>query len=471
VTSRVLEARPGAGLHPLRPALEAGGLFLYEAASVLAVLLAGLALLQLLVEPRLLPGPGPGVGAAIERGLYIVASVGFVVVAALGVCVRLTPRLELYLVGLFLVLVARLGAATIVLPNLPRRARSWLAMLMLAVACHVAWMGVVAVDDALPFDARALARVLLSLGEALAVTVAAVSPGAFWPRGVRPHLPLATGLVVAATAAALSIADWPTAARVAAYGFGLELPMELPAVALCAVALGSLAATTAALLLAGGAARLRGIGLALLGAAGYQLEFPGQLAASLLGLLCIADSYLREADGALAPEAWRAALQRLAAAVGAVEVRTVGAAGYESARMHARTTSAAVVVTLGRRAGMAARLEVAVGDPPEREPPPLSLWRRGTPRLGRRAGTEVPTGDAPFDACLAVRDARTLHAGDPVLSDALRPRLASAVDGWLGVWPGRGAIFRSVEPRLLARAATEPAAIAALVEVMVQAAA
>src|SRR5204862_380701 len=122
----------------------------------------------------------------------------------------------------------------------------------------------------------------------------------------------------------------------------------------------------------------------IVGLSGFQLELPYQLAATLVGLMCVIDSYLREAESWLSPARFRQLLQRLAVTVGASEVVAVGPRGYEEARIRGARDGDPVEIGVQRRAGALAIAEVVVGSTPPDEPPPLSLWRRGTPRLGRK---------------------------------------------------------------------------------------
>jgi hypothetical protein len=243
--------------------------------------------------------------------------------------------------------------------------------------------------------------------------------------------------------------DWTWAAGLTASGFGLELPSAQLGIYLYIVALVAWVATVVALLLRPGTSRLRGWGLLIIGLSGYQLELPYQLASTVVGLLCVLDSYFREVEGWLSPSQFVDLLRRVAAWAGATEVTTVGTAGYEEARMRTSRDGETIEIGLHRQAGVLAGVDVLIGQAPSGEPPPLSLVRRGTPRLGRRSGVEAPTGDARFDALFTVHDARQLNARDPVLGDdVLRSQLSTDVDGWLGIWPG-GLRFRTTSPALL----------------------
>jgi hypothetical protein len=145
--------------------------------------------------------------------------------------------------------------------------------------------------------------------------------------------------------------------------------------------------------------------------------------------------------------AWQRLLGRLARAVGSRETVVVGSAGFEEARAAGSIDGVAVELVAERRGYQLGRFEAAVGGAPLDQAPPLSLLRRGMPRLGRRSGVEVATGDLDFDATFAVHDARKLSSADPLLDDAMRPRLRAAIDGWLGIWPGQGVRLRTAGAR------------------------
>ena len=86
-------------------------------------------------------------------------------------------------------------------------------------------------------------------------------------------------------------------------------------------------------------------------------------------------------------------------------------------------------------------LELTIGERPERAPA-LSLATRGAGSLGPASpGPVVETDDAPFDARFVVRD-RGGASTAAALAPEMRARLLAHVDGWVGVWPQRGACFR-----------------------------
>jgi hypothetical protein len=465
IGARVLQLEPLAPVGRVRPIVETAGLFAYHFTSVLAVLLAALGLSRVLVQPQIVSGVASGTGpaagsasadvsavaageppglfAVVSRGLVVMAMVGFIVVEALGVVTALPARLHLYLLALFTFIVLYLAGVSLRLPSVPARARVWMLLTAATLLVHGLWVAAVGLEVE---NASPLPRLLLSAGQAIAVTLAVVAPGCFLPPGTRLRGALAGAIFVGAMALGVASLDWSWAAGVAAYGFGLELPVALIGVGLYVVALAAWIAAVVALCLRGGTARLRGFGLLIVGLSGYQLELPYQLASTVVGLLCVVDSYSREVEGWLSPAEFVELLRRLAAWAGATEVTTVGSAGYEEARMHAARDGEPIEVGVSRRAGLLSGVEVVVGRAAASGAPPLSLLRRGTPRLGRRSGVEAPTGDARFDALFAIHDARQLHDRDPVLGDdAARTRLATTVYGWLGVWPD-GVRYRTAVP-------------------------
>src|SRR5207249_1120708 len=72
--------------------------------------------------------------------------------------------------------------------------------------------------------------------------------------------------------------------------------------------------------------------------------------------------------------------------------------------------------------------------------PPLSLERRGQ-RLGPRADGHVLSEDAELDRAILLFDRR--GAAAPILDAEMRARMLVHLQGWLGVWPQRGAHYRA----------------------------
>jgi hypothetical protein len=258
--------------------------------------------------------------------------------------------------------------------------------------------------------------------------------------GVRLGLALAA-ILVGATAVLVRV-DWETAARVAAYGFGVQLPMAPWALVIYLLALGGFTFTVVTLLSSSGPEKLRGWGLLLFGVSGLDQQVAFQMALGAVGLLCISESVVRGDGTPMTREAFENIVRRGAAAVGAPNVMLSGTSGYETVRLHAPPTAGVpVALTVARSAGRIARIDVVVGEAAHRDPP-FSLERRDAGRLGPRAdGATVETGDAEFDHAFVTRDRRGLNV--QLLDDATRARLLALCSGWLAVWPQRGVHYRA----------------------------
>lgn len=448
----------------------------------LVAVLAGVALAELLVNRlvgHLLPfdplaprGLGRRAFADTRLFLYeltavlsvLVLAAGLVRVALGGERYRIGARLSLSLVGLVCVLLAALGAVAELPPDLffhLQLSYSFLALLIVLgiVAARTSGrmrLGTVALflPVALHFAARFLRRVspapeltstpleLETVAQATLAAAALVAVPCFAAR--RRGLRLAVGLaamLVGATAVLVRL-DWETAARVAAYGFGVALPMAPWALVIYLLALGGFTFTVVTLLASRGAERLRGWGLLLFALGGLDQQAPFQMALSAVGLLCLAESVVRGAGTPMSREAFENVVRRGAAAVGAPQVVLTGANGYETVRLHAPATAALpVALTIARSAGLISRVDVVVGEAVPRDPP-FTLERRDAARLGPRAdGPAIETGDAEFDHAFVTRDRRGLNAR--LLDDATRARLRAVCAGWLGVWPQRGVHYRA----------------------------
>jgi hypothetical protein len=229
---------------------------------------------------------------------------------------------------------------------------------------------------------------------------------------------------------------------VAAYGFGLALPMAPWALVVYLLALGGFVYTVTTCLSSTGPEQLRGWGLLLFGLGGLDQQAPFQLTLAALGLLCIAESAVRDALPPMTREAFENVVRRGAAAVGAPQVMLSGPHGYETVRLQSPPTAPmTVTLSIARHAGHNSGVAVVVGETPPRDPP-FTLERRGGGRLGPRAdGAAIETGDAAFDRAFATRDKRGLNA--QLLDDGTRARIGALCTGWLGVWPQRGVRYRA----------------------------
>ncbi|HEY2747526.1 MAG TPA: hypothetical protein VGL86_23045 [Polyangia bacterium] len=406
-------------------------LFVYELTAVLSAMMLGSALARIAAF-----GDHYRIGARVSFSL-----VGIVVVifSALGAVAELPPDLFFHLHMSFAFL-ALLIVFSIVGARTSGRVRLGAVILFLPVALHFAArltrrISPVPELTSTPLELEAVAQATLA-----AAAVVAVPCFASRRHGVRLGLALAA-LFVGATAVLVRL-DWETAARVAAYGFGIALPMAPWALVVYLLALGGFVFTVTTLLSSTGAERLRGWGLLLFGIAGLDQEAPFQITLAALGLLAVAESVMRGGPEPMSREAFENILRRGAAAVGAPQVILSGAAGYETVRLHSPPTAGVpVALSLSRRAGLINGVDVVVGEALPRDPP-FTVERRDAGRLGPRAdGPAIDTGDASFDHLFATRDRRGLNAA--LLDDSTRARLGTLCAGWLGVWPQRGVHYRA----------------------------
>ncbi|MSP63930.1 MAG: hypothetical protein EXR72_27025 [Myxococcales bacterium] len=419
----------------LRDSADFVGLFFFHVASLLGAALAVLGLAHLLIFPSVIPrGAKAAVGAL---------AIAFMPLLGVAVWRPLPSVFALYLEASFTALILLIMLGGWLSPGKPR-VKLGLFVLALPLALHFAWslMG----HQGASSSERA--RFVFWLGEVATVAAGLAAPPCFLPHRPRLRVALLGAFAAMAAAGVLAWRSWDIASRLVAYGFGLELPMGALGMALYVVALGAWTLTVLALLLEPGAARLRGYGVLLIGLSGFRHDLPFQIAALMVGFLAVVESLGREAPQATVAM-FRALAQRMAVALGAAHIEVGGAEGYETARMRVTQGEESLEVALGRQAGAIAHAEVVIGHAPSEEAPPMSLGRRGTPRLGRTRGDEVATGDLAFDEAFRIFDSRHLTERDRVLDDDLRPRLIAELDGWLAVWPGEGVRYRTRNVGLL----------------------
>ena len=437
-----------------RSAIDVGGLFAFYFASALAALTATLGIWHLVTASALVPR-----GA---RGALSALAVAWIPLALFGVVAgRFVGPLGVYLEGTtaaLALLIVLAGA----LATVPARVKLGMLLLFAPLALHLA--GSFMRTPASALAARQIAQLVL-------MVVAGLSLPLLRPSGARWWLPSLVGVLVLIAALAVTRLDDDLASAIAGYGFGVILPLSRIGVVCSCLALASWSFLATALLATAGPARRFGLGLMVLGLTGFQLELPGQLAATLCAFLCLLRALELGRDGELTVEKWRAIVQRVAATLGASEVTQSGPVGGEEARVRVTRSEVPVELTLSRRAGRLALVEAVCGVAPASAPAPLSLTRRGTERLGKSEGVVVETGDIVFDELFRVRDAREHHGPDPILDDDARDHLGDLVEGWLGVWPKAGARYRADAPRLAreleANAPGAPHRLATLVDLMV----
>lgn len=414
-----------------RRALTDTRLFLYELTAVLSAMMLGSALARIAGY-----GDRYRVGARVA---FPLVGILVVIFSALGAVAELPPDL-FFMLHMSFAFLALLVTMTIIAARTPGRIRLGAVILFLPVALHFAArltrrISPVPELTSTPLELEAIAQATLA-----AAAVVAVPCFASRRHGVRFGIGIAAAFIGAS--AVLVRLDWESAARVAAYGFGVSLPIAPWALCIYLLALGGFVFTVATLLSSKGPERLRGWGLLLFGIAGLDQQAAFQITLASVGLLCIVESVVRSGGDAMTREAFENIVRRGAAAVGASQVTLTGASGYETVRLHAPPTAGLpVTLTMARQAGLISSVDVVIGESVPRDPP-FTVERRDAARLGPRAdGPAIETGDDAFDARFATRDRRGLNA--QLLDDATRARLQEVCTGWLGVWPQVGVHYRS----------------------------
>jgi hypothetical protein len=425
--SRLLRIDPGNAVAGALRRFDVAAVFVFELVSALGAILFAWAIVRIVRSPKF---SGP---TRFSFGL-----VGGLAAALIttGIFIRLPPRLAAYLCMVQLFLLLRVVLAVVAVPT-SRRLRVGIVLLVLPVALMLTANLLQRYSAPGVLDPRA--SMLAELAGAALVFVGLASPWLLGPSGASGPLAYIFALAIAATGITLGRVDWDGAARLAGIGLGVAVPIGPVGLPLYVVGASAYAFTIGGLLMRPGADRLRGIGLFLVGVVGLQLDLPYQIAASTLGLLCLLEVATHPAEDAITREALDELMRRWAALVGAGQVTVVGAPGQERARVGFQTVNGLPATLLvDRRAGAIAQIDIAVGEIPGRTPP-VTLSARGT-RLGPAApGPVVATGDVAFDERFVRRDHRGASAA--MLDAETRGRILRLADGWLGVWPQRGARF------------------------------
>ena len=242
---------------------------------------------------------------------------------------------------------------------------------------------------------------------------------------------------------------------VALYGVQLELPRALSgAGALYVVALFGYVAAIAVLLLTPGAPRLAGLGVCLVGLAGYQTSSPVALGLSLCGLVALATGATRIGAAAskrevpLSAAQWQALLEDIAGALAGAQrageappAVEVSAAAEPAAATGERDVGVVklsrrgrpVEVRLRRARSTVRELEVTVGAPEVGRP--IATIESHEAWLARRPEDRLPlprmkTGDPVFDWKVGV------HGQAPVREADIRRRILRLAEGTITLWNG-----------------------------------
>jgi hypothetical protein len=156
---------------------------------------------------------------------------------------------------------------------------------------------------------------LARAGEVAALAAAALAPVLLPPEPLGGRYKLMAwplGIIALTVTAAGLLVDFDLFQMVALHGFRLEVPAPGTASAwaygalLLAASVG-FAVVVSQALVAGGRERLLGLGVLLLGAAGYELDSPPALAVSACGMLAVAASFMPDDGEPAAAEAETAA--------------------------------------------------------------------------------------------------------------------------------------------------------------------
>ncbi len=405
------------------------GLFLFMVLSVLSLSMLGAALGWVAVR-------GSEFRASARATFPLVGAV-FLALGILGVMFRLPPNLAVHL-RISFVFLTLLFAMAALASRAPGRVRVGVLLVWTGVVLML-WPQLLArLPVAVELTPSGVEGVMLGGLAAFVIAGLLLAP----PRG-RIGAMIFAGLVVAAVAVLVRL-DWEVARRLSLYGFGLELPVTPVGQLLVLAALGTWLYAVVRLCLHGGVQRLRGVGLLLVGTGGFALELPYQLATSALGFLCLAASAARVDGIALTREGFESIVRRAAAAVGAPNVTVTGPIGQEVSQVHAPVgTVPPVGVRFERHAGVLASFEVRVGESPPRDAALVVSSRDAVNQapFRPRRDMRVQTEDAAFDRAFVVEDQRSAGAG--LLDDDTRRRILELVDGWLGVWPQRGVVYRA----------------------------
>jgi len=408
-------------------------------------------------------------GELFPRGMrFTVAALTLVFVLLLAASLffgRVPVRYETHLKTSFGFVAGMVALAFTVSGSAPLRARLGLVLFALPSLLHVA--AFVAAQATWWRDGWVGPERITLMGEVALVLAAAASPILLLPHPVKlnrtaPALAMAAGLTTFFFVASIGRPDLMQALGL--YGLHLDLPrVWSPLGAGYTVALLGFTLTLASLLLGSSAARLAGLGLALVALGGYQTASPVELALTLAGLVALATGLGRQASSP--PEGRRATspaeLRNILASIGeqiadksngngAAAVSIVEVAPGEDPdenRGTVRTVRRGRPVALvARRAGRGVEdLKIVVGAPPSNTAPDATIeshetWLARRPET-RPAGLRIKTDDPAFDRKWGVYG----HA--PLGDRALRKRVLAQREGTIKLWSGVAAEL-VVSPRM-----------------------
>lgn len=431
------------------------GPFFLFLTGVLAVGVLAVAMARLLARGELFPR-----GVRFTIGLLsavFLALVGYSLIYG-----RVPDRYETPLQTSFVFVVILLAASLVGSPSASAAAHTGLLRAKLGFALfalpHLIHLAVVVTARAGWIRATSpRSSELVVLTEGLWLLAGIASP-ALLLVGQTSRVRMATALGFAAGASAFFyvalIGRYDLVQTLALYGLRIELPHAMTVLGLgYALALFGAVATTTALLLKPGPARLTGLGLCLLGLGGFQTLAPVELSLVMCGLLAMATGIVRGiGDGPgladLSPTHWRAVLGALTMAIAdlqgpemegsTIQVLAGEDAGSDDSRIRATRRGHKVSLRFVRRRGRVSSFRSEIGSPGDDTPDatiePHERWlaRRPEDRLNLE---RAKTGDLSFDRRLGVY-------GDLALGDQqLRRKVLRHADGSFMFWRGRAARF------------------------------
>ena len=405
-------------------------------------------------------------GELFPRGMRLtIAALSLIFLLLVAVSLffgRLPERYQIHLETSFGFVVALLLLSFIGSEGVSARARAGFALFALPVLLHVAAL-VAARGDWLTHAAVTPER-LVAVGEFVLLFAAVTSP-LLLPPAATPASRVGAGLALAAGVTAFFFVAFlgrtDLVQTVALYGVQLELPRALSFLGgFYVLALFGFLTAVTVLLLSPGPTRLTGLGVCLMGIAGYQTSSPVSLGLSLCGLLSLATGLKRAAltvaepaaQAPLAIAAWKSLLGAVARAISdaptigeealAVEVTSaghpLGAGDSDTGSVRTQRRGRAVVLTLRRFQSIVREIDATVGTPGDSLADATieshEAWL-GRPEENRVSLPRVKTGDSAFDRKLSV------HGRAPIQEPELRRRILSLSEGTITLWAGRAARF------------------------------
>jgi hypothetical protein len=427
--------------------LDSVGLFVFHLATVLALVVGALETTDLFLRPGRFP--------AAPRILVAIAATLFFGLAAWGVFLPAPPILSFHLESCFTLLLLLLGMALAMRPGDPLVK---LALVILTVPFLLHYYGTFALRMVVG-DARgsALPDRMRDLGQwsvaAAGIGVAlCLADRPLWRSLVRPG-PVAIAGFVGTVLAVVMVRYQDVGLELASKGLGIELGPGPPAPMIAAFVLAAVAMTWAivsALTAATPARRRLGLGMALVCIGGYAFAWPLTLLTVVAGALAIvgagteigAEAAPAAPPPVIAPAAWQAYVEAVAAELGGTVTHAAGASLV-------RGQHGVVPYDLRLACSDHPILELTFGAVPGGDPELTLASRPEGLRHGRGAAppaTAAPvvrTGDHAFDLRFRVHAGGGLAAR--LIDEGLRARATAVLDGWVAIWPG-AALRYHVEP-------------------------